>query len=111
VGIEEGVTGLLADPNDAQSFAVQVAALSEATRWQAYSHAGSERVRRLFSFEVMTQRYLDLLEEIRQGAYPLGTSRAALAPHVRSLFTWRDYVPEAVRRYGGVVWRSCKRLL
>jgi glycosyltransferase involved in cell wall biosynthesis len=111
VCIEDGVTGLFADPNDAQSFAVQIAALADAARWQACSRAGSERVRRFFSLEGMVQRYLDLIEEIRQGAYPLPVPRAVRARCMRHLFTWQDYLPGAIRRWGSIMWRRAKRRL
>jgi len=111
VCIEDGVTGLFADPNDAQSFAVQIAALADAGCWQTCSRAGSERVRRLFSLEGMVQRYLDLIEEIRQGAYPLPVLRAVLAHRMHDLFTWRDYLPGVIRRWGSIIWRRGKRWL
>jgi glycosyltransferase involved in cell wall biosynthesis len=94
--IEDGVTGLLAEPGNAQHFAEQVATLMNPARWQALSQAARKQVHHHFSVEVMGKHYLQLLEEIQQGAHPLSTARSLLRKRTRSSFTWRDHVPRVL---------------
>ncbi len=97
VGIQDRVSGWLAAPNDAGSVAEGIAALQEPAFWQACSRAGIERAGKLFSTQVMGERYLRLIEEIQQDTYPLLFSRSALRKKGRTLFTAGDYLPLSLR--------------
>ena len=95
VAIAEGVTGLLAEVGNAQSFAGQIAALTGSDRWQRYSVAAAERARREFSRDEMGRQYAGLLEELRSGAYALPTPRSRL-PAGRPRFSRSDHLPLAL---------------
>ena len=104
--VEDGVTGLLAEPGNVEEFARQVATLMEPVRWLAFSRAGMARARALFSAEAMGIRYVAFLEDLRRGKYPLAQSRAVPRRRWQTPFTWRDRLPSGIRRPLGRLHRQ-----
>lgn len=107
--IQDDVTGCLAEVGNIRAFVECIASFTRPARWQAFSLAGMERAQRLFSIETMGKRYLELLEQIGAGQYPLATPRSATAPEARRLFAMRDYMPGALRRALGRLSRAWRR--
>jgi len=104
---EDGKTALLVEVGDVAGFAAAVASLySDPARWSHMSSAGHERVGREFSVEAMGRSYLQLITDALNGRYPLPRPRK----HQRSvdlrLFSWRDFLPNRLRRLGrrGRTW-------
>jgi glycosyltransferase involved in cell wall biosynthesis len=67
--VEDGVTGILCEPNDVGAFALACEKLSanrELTR--AYGEAARERVQQLFSEEVVIPQYVALYEKMLDGS-------------------------------------------
>jgi glycosyltransferase involved in cell wall biosynthesis len=103
----DGETGLLVDVGDVAGFADAVATLyHDPARWSQLSRAGHDRVRRKFSVEVMGGAYLGLAADARKGQYPLPRPRRHRPPVDLSLFSWRDFLPDPLRRWGrrGRAW-------
>ncbi len=93
--IDDGVTGLLAEVDDPESFARHLEFLSDEETWQRFSEAAIARTRRLFTLEGMARDYCSLLEKFRQGGYLLaGSRRAAPIPSVNM----RSRIPRAALR-------------
>lgn len=109
--IEEGVSGYLVEAGDIQAYVGAIARLMDAERWQTLSQAGIERAQRLFSVEMMVARYLEMIEQIAAGAYPLAAPRAASARQAQRLFRPLDYVPGEARRQMERLWRRAVRRL
>ena len=91
--VDEGKTGLLAARDDIDGYATHIAYLLDAARWQAMSQAGIERARARFSVAAMGEQYLQLLQDLARGQYPLARSRRTIS----GPFTWRDQLPQPVR--------------
>jgi len=104
--IEEGVTGLLAEVENPDSFAEQIVTLADPERWHRFSRAGVARTRRLFSLEEMEREYGELLKELHQGIYALSTLRSRLPrPHLGR----RDYVPLVLNSIVDRLYHVAKR--
>lgn len=89
VAIDDGTSGLLAGPPDsglAERCAAAVASFSDAERWRRSSRAGIDRVRRLFSLDVMGDAYAALVDDLVTGRH-----RIARSGRLRS--RWLDHVP------------------
>ena len=93
--IENGSTGLLAEIGNPDAFAEQVARLANETQWQAMSIAASARMSAHFSLDHMGQDYAGLLEELKQGLYPLSQSRSCVP---RPANGFRSVLPGPIRR-------------
>ncbi len=91
--VEDGVTGMLAEVGNPESFAERIAAASDSERWQRLSDAAVARTRRLFSLDEMGRDYQLLIREIGQGAYPLPVPRSKLP---RPRFRPGSYLPPAL---------------
>ena len=91
--VEDGVTGMLAEIGDPESFAERIAAAADPERWQRLSDAAVARTRRLFSIDEMERDYLVLMREIAEGAYPLPVPRSELP---RPRFRPGSYLPPAL---------------
>lgn len=104
--IEEGVTGLLAEVGNPDSFADQIVTMADPERWHRFSRAGVARTRRLFTLEEMEREYGGLLKELHQGIYALSTPRSRLPrPHFRQ----RDYVPLMLNSIVDRLYHAAKR--
>lgn len=100
--IEDGETGILVDGGDVSGFAAAVAALyKDPARWSHMSSAGHDRVHHEFSVEAMGSSYLRLVTDALNGHYPLPRPRREQRPLDLSLFSWRDFLPQHLRRLGG----------
>ncbi|MEI6259044.1 MAG: glycosyltransferase family 4 protein [Deltaproteobacteria bacterium] len=108
VAIEDEFSGRLAVAGNAQSFADQIAVMMNPEQWNAHSHAGVQRVQQLYSVEVMGKRYLDLLEQLKSGMYPLKVQRTQLACKSRPRFLWRDYIPSHILSWGRYIKKLSK---
>jgi glycosyltransferase involved in cell wall biosynthesis len=107
VAVEDGETGILVDAGDVSGFAEAVASLyADPERWSRMSTAGHERVRDSFSVESMGRSYLRLITDALDGRYPLPRPRRDQRPFNVSLFSWRDFLPNRLRRFGrrGRAW-------
>ncbi len=91
--VEDGVTGMLAEAGNPESFAERIAATSDPDRWQRLSDAAAARTRRLFSLDEMERDYAHLIREIGQGACPLPLPRSELP---RPRFRPGSYLPPAL---------------
>lgn len=99
--IEDAVTGLLVDVGNVAGFSAAVAELyGDPARWSRMSSAGHERVCREFSVEAMGRSYLRLVTEALNGDYPLPRPRGDQRRVDLSLFGWRDFLPDPLRRLG-----------
>ncbi len=97
--VEDGVTGLLAEVGEPESFAEQVGRLADPEVWRRFSEAGVARTRRQFSLEEMARQYGGLLEELEGGCHPLPVPRSRL-PRPRfgpGSFVPRTFYPFAER--------------
>jgi glycogen synthase len=66
--VEEGRSGHLVPPGDAEALARRIVAMfGEGIDRRAMGAAGRERVRREFSFEQQAQQYLELIDELARG--------------------------------------------
>ena len=74
--IAENETGLLAQDGDAESFADQIAALADTSRWQRMSAAAIKRTHATFTMDAMSRDFEDLLQALARGEYPLPTPRS-----------------------------------
>jgi len=90
--IQEGVTGLLAEVENPDSFADQIISLADPDRWQSFSQAGIERTQRLFTLDAMAHEYEELINDLQQGAYNLHVPRSRLS---RPDFRLSAYLPRA----------------
>ena len=91
--LEAGVTGLLAEIKNADSFAEQIATLTSPDRWQQLSRAGVARTRELFTYDAMARDYLALLADLQHGDYDLPRPRSTLA---RPPLRWTAHLPPPV---------------
>jgi glycosyltransferase involved in cell wall biosynthesis len=112
--VEDGVTGLLVKSGDIAGFARAVVSLcDDPPRWLAMSQAGHVRIARTFSVEAMGRAYRQVITDALNGHYPLPRRRKDQAPVVLSVFSWREFLPDEVRRLGreGRSWlaRSLRR--
>ena len=99
--VEDGKTGILVDVGDVSGFAAAVDSLyRDPPRWSRMSSAGRERICRGFSVEAMGRAYLELITEALNGRYPLPRPRRYRPPVDFSLFSWRDFLPNRLRRLG-----------
>lgn len=102
VAVEDGETGMLVNPGDGAGFAKAVATLyADPSRWLQMSKAGHERVSQGFSVETMGRSYLQLANDALNGHYPLPRPRKYQRPLDFSVFSWRDFLPNRLRRLGG----------
>ncbi|NLE46355.1 MAG: glycosyltransferase family 4 protein [Chloroflexi bacterium] len=97
VAFEDSVTGCLAEVGDAEAFAQCIARMMDPARWRAYSQAGVERAARLFSVDVMGNRYLDLIDNIANGAYQLNEPRNPAAHSRYPSSAVSDHLPRELR--------------
>ncbi len=97
IAILDGVSGYLVGVNDIPAYVERIAALAEPSRWQTFSQAGMARAQTFFSVDVMGKRYLDLVEQIADGAYPLAMQRTAGT--LQPLLTPQDYLPTVLRKF------------
>jgi glycosyltransferase involved in cell wall biosynthesis len=101
VAVEHGETGLLVNTGDIAGYADAVATLvRNPARWAGMSSAGRERARQSFSVDAMGTSYLRLIQDAREGHYPLPRPRRDQLPIDLSLFTWHDFIPQPLRRLG-----------
>lgn len=112
--VENGVTGLLVEPGDVAGFARTVARLADKPeRWSTMSEAAHARIERTFSVEAMGRSYRQLITDALNGHYPLPRRRKDQAPLVLGIFSWREFLPDRVRRLGregrGWLTRSLRR--
>lgn len=99
--VEESVTGVLVKVGDVSGFARAVVALcDDPGRWSAMSEAGHARIERTFSVDTMGQSYRQLITDALNGHYPLPRRRKDQAPLVLGVFSWREFLPDRVRRLG-----------
>lgn len=98
-------TGLLAEEQNVDDFVQQIVALTDPDRWQRLSIAGIARTRQLFTLQEMAREYGELLEELRQGAYPLPASRSKLP---RPRFGYREYVPPVLHPIVDSLFRAAR---
>jgi glycosyltransferase involved in cell wall biosynthesis len=100
VAVEHGRTGLLVDrADDAEAFAQAIATLeTDRPRWRAMAQAAHERIGSEYRVERMAGAYRRLLEEGWAGAYPLPRPRSAGPPLDPDALTWRDRLPDGLRR-------------
>jgi glycosyltransferase involved in cell wall biosynthesis len=87
--IEDGVSGRLTAPNDIEHWTSHIADMLDPNVWRSHSRAAAARARTRFSYAVMTKAYLDLLDGIARGKFPLTQSRRSFADP----FTFRDRLP------------------
>jgi len=101
VVLVQGQTGLLAEIGDVGSFAESVATLhNEPERWTAMSRAAHERASTSYSVGAMGRSYLDLIHGALSGRYPLPEPRRSQPAVDLALFSWKDFLPDPVRRLG-----------
>lgn len=97
--IQDGRTGLLVEPGQAAGFVEGVVRLAaDAAWWARLSRAGHDWIAKELSVESMGRAYLQLIADTQQGLYPLPRPRGKGFPLDWSLFTWRDHVPNFLRR-------------
>lgn len=97
MAIEDGVSGLLAMPNDPVAFARQIGVLAaEPNLWRKFSQAAIQRTQTKFSAETMGERYHALLCELASGAAPFVQHRDQPNP-LLTIFTWHDFLPSCVQ--------------
>jgi glycosyltransferase involved in cell wall biosynthesis len=109
VAVTHGENGMLVEPADLSGFADAVGSLArDRSLWSRMSGAARERASREFSVEGMGSSYLRLIQDARNGYYPLPRSRKHQLPVDLSLFSWRDFLPVGLRRLGrlGRSWVS-----
>ena len=105
--IQDGESGLLVEIGDTDGFANAVATLYQnPTQWSRMSDAAHIRAQSCFSVQAMGRSYLRLIEEALQGQYPLPRSRKFQRAFDPTVFSWRDFVPDWLRRHGqrGRLW-------
>jgi glycosyltransferase involved in cell wall biosynthesis len=105
--VTDGETGLLVDVGDTAGFANAVATLhGSPDRWFRMSRAAHASAQSRFSVQAMGTSYLRLIEEALEGRYPLPRSRKVQRAFEPALFSWRDFLPDLLRRYGrrGRLW-------
>ena len=91
--IEDGVTGLLAEIKNVESFANQIATQTAPDRWQQMSQAGVTRTRELFTYEAMSRDYLALLADLKRGDYALPRPRSMVP---RPPLRWTAHLPPPI---------------
>lgn len=106
--IADGVSGYVVETADIGAYVAAIGRLLDAERWQAFSQAGIERSRRLFSVDAMGRNYLDLIEQIAAGKYALAGRRSQSSGQYS--FARRDYLPKFLRRWPGRFRRLISRL-
>lgn len=92
VGLADGVSGLLARPGDAATFARQIATMNDPERWRNFSQAAIQRARTYFSIEAMGKGYLALMRDLVANVDPVAGARGGPDP-LRALFSWQDFFP------------------
>jgi glycosyltransferase involved in cell wall biosynthesis len=105
--ISESETGLLAPVADVAGFTEAIQRLSrDESLWSRMSRAAHADAQARFSIEAMGQAYLQLIGEGLAGKYPLPRPRASQRAIDLSVFSWRDFIPDSLRRYGrrGRAW-------
>jgi glycosyltransferase involved in cell wall biosynthesis len=106
--VVDGETGFLAEIGDPRSFADAVATLqNQPERWRAMSRAAHESAVLSYSVESMGRSYLELIREAQAGRYPLPLPRLSQRAVDLALFSWKDFLPDPVRRLGqrGRAWQ------
>lgn len=99
--IADGRTGMLVNIGDIDAFVTCIDKLyKDPLLWQAMSENGHSRVEREASIEVMGNAYLQIISEVLLGKFPLQIERKQSPQIDKSLFTWRDYVPNIALRAG-----------
>lgn len=97
--IREGSTGLLVTPGSVEEMVDAINQLYRSPEiLKDMGLQGHNHVKRHYSVEAMGLNYIDLFRDIIGEAYPLPSSRSPLMGVNSSLFTWRDYVPNFLRR-------------
>lgn len=101
VTIEDGHSGMLVDVGDVDGYVTCIESLyRNPMLWHAMSENGHSRIENEFSIEIMGSAYMQIIREALLGKYPLQIERKH-SPHIdKSLFTWRDYVPNVAVRAG-----------
>ncbi len=105
--ISEGESGLLVDVGDTAGFGSAVASLhQDPALWSRMSRTAHASAQSRFSVQAMGKSYLRLIEEALEGRYPLPRSRRFQRTFDPAVFSWRDFVPDLLRRYGqrGRLW-------
>jgi glycosyltransferase involved in cell wall biosynthesis len=99
--VQDGESGVLVKVGDSAGFADAIARLyRDPTAWSRMSDASHIRAQSCFSVQAMGTSYLRLIEEALKGQYPLPRSRKLQRAFDPSVFSWRDFVPDSLRRYG-----------
>jgi glycosyltransferase involved in cell wall biosynthesis len=99
--IQDGESGVLVKVGDTAGFADAVAELyRNPSMWSRMSGAAHLRAQSCFSVQAMGSSYLRLIEEALKGQYPLPRSRKLQRAFDPTVFSWRDFVPASLRRYG-----------
>jgi glycosyltransferase involved in cell wall biosynthesis len=99
IAVTHGQTGLLVRTGDVAGFADAVVSLAgNAAQWERMSGACRERARQSFSVDAMGSSYLRLIQDARNGHYPLPLPRKNQLPIDLSLFSWGDFLPVPLRR-------------
>ena len=93
--IEDGISGRLTAPNDIERWTSHIADMLDPDVWRSHSRAAAARARARFSSAVMTQAYLDLLDGIARGEFPLAQSRRTFP----SPFGLRVRLPLRLQQY------------
>jgi glycosyltransferase involved in cell wall biosynthesis len=105
--VKDGESGLLVDVGDTAGFGSAAGTLyQDPALWSRMSQAAHASAQSRFSVEAMGTSYVRLIEEALEGRYPLPRSRRSQRTFDPTVFSWRDFVPDRLRRYGkrGRLW-------
>ena len=65
----------------------------------------------LISIETMGKAYSKLIDDVLNGHYPLPRSRKSILPIDLGMFSWRDFIPPALKQVLRTVlfWRKTRQ--
>jgi len=97
--IEHDVTGLLTESGNTDQIVDAIVSLyNDPAKWNSMSSAGHSRVGKEFSADSTGKAYIALFNDALNGKYPLPRPRRKYYPIDFYLMTWKDFVPNVLRK-------------
>lgn len=103
--VQDGVSGFLVNSTDIEGYVNGIAQLLMPERWRALRSTGMVLVKRQFSRQRMSERYLALFSDLACGTYSRPPDRAKLYSPAFLCFGWRDYLPPPLVARARQLWR------
>jgi glycosyltransferase involved in cell wall biosynthesis len=97
--IQDGTTGILTAPGNINEIVSAIDFLYKSPSiLKEMGLKGHQRIKEFFSVDIMGSKYLRLMQELSEGVYPLTMQLGRQGRLNFSLFSWRDYLPNVLRR-------------